>query len=140
MNGPSLHLSWAEMACRDHSPYPAEWRATRARDLAIEFEGVRLECGSKPLTILSAYRSPGYNARIPGAARNSQHVQGRALDLRPPTGMTVAQLLAAVLRVAARPDSRLKGVGVYRWGIHIDVRPSARLVRWAGSKPVQVAG
>lgn len=137
--GPSPHLTWAELACHDGTPYPVEWYADRAIPLAVEFEHVRARMGT-PLVVLSAYRTPAYNARIPGAAKASQHVQGRALDLAIPAGRTLAELLDAALTVAKRPGSRIRGVGLYDWGVHIDIRPSARLVRWyGGSKPVQVA-
>jgi len=139
MTGPSPHLSWSELACHDGTVYPPEWRATRAIPLAAEFERVRAALGGRPLTILSAFRTPEYNRRIPGAAKASQHVQGRALDLRPPAGVSVDELLAAVLSVARRPDSRIRGVGRYSWGVHMDIRPGDRLARWSGAKPVQVA-
>lgn len=138
MNGPSPHLSWSELACKNGVPYPAEWRTTRAAVLAAEFERIRAAVG-KPITILSAYRTPAYNARISGAAKNSQHVQGRALDLKPPAGMTLSQFLKIVLAVARADGSKIRGVGEYAWGVHIDIRPADRLVRWSGSKPVQVA-
>ena len=138
MNGPSAHLSWAEMSCHDGTPYPKEWEQERAIPLANEFERIRTAVGA-PLKILSAYRSQGYNARIPGAARNSQHVQGRAVDIKPPQGMNVDRLHRLVLFCARQPDSKIRGVGVYSWGVHFDIRPSARLARWSGTKPVQVA-
>lgn len=136
---PSRHLFWSELACKDGTAYPDAWRESRGIPLAAEFEAIRAELGHRPITVLSAYRTPAYNARIPGAAKGSQHVLGRALDLRPPKGATVGELLAAALVVAQRQDSRLRGIGVYLWGVHIDIRPSAKLVRWGGSKPIQVA-
>lgn len=136
--GPSPHLAWAELSCKDGTPYPDQWHFTRAIPLAMEFERVRALIG-QPITILSAYRTPAYNSRIRGAARNSQHLHGRALDLAIPKGKTRADLLRAALQVAAWPGSQLKGIGEYPWGIHIDIRPSPRLVRWSGNKPVQIA-
>ncbi len=136
--GPSPHLTWAELACHDGTPYPEQWRLTRAIPLAVEFEHIRRLIG-QPITILSAYRTVAYNKRIRGAAKNSQHTYGHALDLATPKGKTVADLLHAALRVASWPNSQLKGIGEYPWGIHIDIRRSDRLVRWSGNKPVQVA-
>ncbi len=138
MSGPTPHLSWAELACKNGVAYPQEWRTTRAAVLAAEFERIRAAVG-KPITILSAYRTPAYNARIPGAAKNSQHVQGRALDLSTPAGLTRGQFLKIVLSVARGEGSKIRGVGEYAWGVHIDIRPGERLVRWSGAKPVQVA-
>mgnify|MGYP001578007398 CR=1 FL=1 len=135
---PSFHTTWKEFSCRDGTDYPDRWRVSRAIPLAREFERVRAALGDRPLTILSAYRTPAYNARVPGAAMHSQHVQGRALDVAPPVGCSVAQLLDAVLSVAHQDDSALRGVGCYSWGVHIDIRPSDRLMRWSGTKPVQI--
>lgn len=138
MTGPSPHLSWKELACHNGVEYPQDWRPTRAAILAHEFEAIRAAVG-QPIRILSAYRTERYNARIPGAAKTSQHVQGRALDLKTPAGLTVSQFLKIVLAVARREGSKIRGVGEYAWGVHIDIRPGGRLVRWSGSKPVQVA-
>ncbi len=132
--GPSPHLSWAEIACSDGTAYPLEWRADRAAQLAIEFELVRAACCCRPLTILSGYRTTAYNATVPGSARNSQHVQGRALDLATPEGMT-ARNFYALIRGTLKlwPESKIRGIGVYpAWGCHIDIRPSKTLVEWEG--------
>lgn len=127
MNGPSPHLSWAELACRDRlkTPYPLDYRATRAVALAAAFEALRAAVGL-PLRVLSAYRTPAYNAAV-GGSPNSQHVQGRALDLQPPDGWTPLQLAAV-----ARDIPEIVGVGFYpaRGFVHIDVRPGDRRVAW----------
>ena len=39
--GPSLHLSWAALACRDGTPYPHDWRDNRALILTTTFEDPR---------------------------------------------------------------------------------------------------
>jgi hypothetical protein len=120
MNGPSPHLSWPELACKDaiRTPYPADWRSTRAIALAEAFEALRAVVGL-PLVILSAYRTSAHNKKV-GGAKNSQHVQGRALDIRPPKGWTVHDLAAA-----AQDIPGIHGVGIYptQGFVHIDVRP-----------------
>lgn len=129
--GPSAHLTWAELACKDGTAYPQEWRASRAVTLAQVFEAIRAACGQQPIAVVSAFRTPEHNRRI-GGARHSQHVQGRALDLKPPKGMTVAQFHARILAlVPALPA--LRGVGRYRSFVHVDVRPADRLARWTGA-------
>ncbi|MGE0363075.1 MAG: D-Ala-D-Ala carboxypeptidase family metallohydrolase [Vicinamibacterales bacterium] len=127
MNGPSPHLSWAELSCKDGTPYPHEWRQTRAVAVAKAFEALRAAVGL-PLVVLSGYRTPRHNTRI-GGARNSQHVQGRALDLLPPKGWTVLQLAAV-----ARTIPAIRGLGFYRTFLHIDVRESDRLAVWHGPR------
>lgn len=132
MSGPSAHLSWDELACKDGTAYPAEWRLTRAVELAEVFEAIRAVCGHQSLTVLSAFRTPEHNRAI-GGARHSQHVQGRALDLRPPTGWTVARFHARIREL--QPSlPLLRGIGRYVAAgfVHVDTRPSDRLVAWNG--------
>lgn len=137
MHGPSPHLSWRELACHDtaHTPYPAAWRETRAVILATEFERVRAAVG-RPLVIGSAYRTESWNRSV-GGARNSQHVQGRALDLYPPKTWSVERLYQIVRAIAAEPDSRIWAIGMYPSFIHFDVRPAradGQLTVWHGAR------
>lgn len=133
MNGPSPHLSWSELACRDGSPYPAEWRADRLARLAETFETIRADVGG-PLIVNSAYRTTEYNRRI-GGAKLSQHVMGRALDIRS-LKLTPEQLHARIRRLyAAGKLPHLGGLGAYTRFVHIDVRPKSygRLAVWSGN-------
>ena len=130
--GPSPHLSWRELGCRDGTPYPEPWKRNRALVLARVFERIRLEVGA-PIRVNSAYRTREYNARV-GGSRNSQHVEGRALDLAVPRKLTFGEFCEIVLAVVRRSGSRLRGLGVYPSFIHIDIRPSPRLVRWQGKR------
>lgn len=132
--GPSDHLTWEELACHDgaETPYPEKWRDTRLVVLARVFEVIREASGSRPIAILSAYRTPAHNEAI-GGAKGSQHVQGRALDLK--HGMLSAQKLGALIRGLA--DSTLPeigGVGQYATFVHVDVRPrnNGHLTTWTG--------
>ena len=130
--GPSPHLSWRELGCSDGTPYPERWRRSRALPLAQVFERIRWEVGA-PIRVNSAYRTRGHNVRV-GGSRYSQHVEGRALDLAVPRKFILAEFREIVLFVARRPGSLLRGLGVYPTFIHIDIRPSPRLVRWQGKR------
>jgi len=134
-NGPSTHLSWAELACKDGTPYPREWRSTRVIPVAIEFEFLRAVCGGKPIRVLSAYRTPEHNRRV-GGAPNSEHVQGRALDLAPPAGMHLLAFAEVINTRAEARDSYIGGIGVYRSFVHIDTRRTDSVVRWIGSRQI----
>lgn len=125
--GPSEHLSWGELACHDGTPYPVEWKADRAVVLADVFEHIRSHCGNVPIPIRSAYRTKPYNdaLRAQGfqSAVDSQHVQGRALDLGLPGHMTAGVLYQIVYTLARYPGSAIGGVGRYTTFVHVDVRP-----------------
>ena len=130
------HLSGRELACHNaaRTPYPQRWRQTRLPALRHAFETIRQACGDRPIRILSAYRTKTHNRNI-GGARKSQHVEGRALDLRPPTGMKMRQFEAIVEAVIAEDTTAIRGMGRYRRFLHIDVRPRTRLVRWTHLRP-----
>jgi uncharacterized protein YcbK (DUF882 family) len=135
MNGPSQHLSWSELACHDgaHTPYPMEWRVERAIVLADEFEAIRKLCGDRPLVVLSGYRTSDWNRRV-GGVPASQHVRGRALDIRCP-GKSVEWLENRVRLRIYTPGSAIHGLGLYPSFVHVDIRPGTRLATWHGTRP-----
>jgi len=124
----SPHLSWAELGCKDGTPYPAAWES-RARRLAAVFEAYRECLGGKPIRIGSAYRTAAHNKRI-GGVKTSQHVKGRALDCYPPSHLSLEEF-HALSREFAREEPRIGGIGLYRWGVHWDLRArGSRLIVW----------
>lgn len=142
MNGPSEHLSWKELACRDRmrTTYPMDWRTdpTRLPRLCAAFEAVRAIWG-QPIPIDSAYRTRAHHRAIyktlgQPAPMGSQHLEGRALDMRPPEGVTVWTFFEAIVALAkARPELGIRYVkGYFSQGfVHMDVRPGERVkVEW----------
>ena len=137
-----------EMTCRDGTPYPEAW-AIRLGVLFAELDTIR-EAHGGPLRIVSGYRTEEHNATISGAER-SQHVMGRAVDLRP-VGATSATDIHNLHRLVNKLLSEAKlpavgGVGVYPWvkrgdalvpgWVHVDIRPrptTGRIARWEGAK------
>ena len=79
----------------------------------------------KPLRINSAYRSPAYNRSLPGAARNSIHTLGGALDL---SGSPAT--LHRILTQMRREGLFRGGIGRYGTFVHVDVR--GKNVDWKG--------
>jgi uncharacterized protein YcbK (DUF882 family) len=81
-------------------------------------EAIRAELpsiGGSVLKINSGYRCPSYNARI-GGAKNSQHMLGKAADMRAP-GASIKDLAKLVNRLNPKG-----GVGKYRSFVHADTR------------------
>ena len=78
--------------------------------------------GRGRIELLSGYRTPRTNAALPGAARDSMHMYGRAVDFRI-DGVGTARLAAYMERMQVGGVGRYDGTGF----VHID---SGRLRRW----------
>jgi len=87
----------------------------------------------KGFYILSGYRSPEYNKKLPGAARKSQHMEGRAADIQV-IGYSPEKLHDLFLELHNMRRIRLGGLGLYPTFVHVDVRPGQRLARWTGTR------
>jgi hypothetical protein len=78
--------------------------------------------GYPPLEIVSGYRSPQKNASLPGAAKNSQHLYGRAVDIKGAINMPKEQ---RDLIIQLAPKYGFQGIGNYKSGkLHLDTGPS----------------
>lgn len=141
VTGPSAHLTWEELACRDRmmTAYPGDWRPARAANLGQAFEDVRQECSVElgadcPLTVLEGYRTTQYQNHLLSipkykAAAHSQHCEGRAVDVACPRGLTFSQFVGCVRRAAMRSDSTIRYVELRpsMHYIHIDTRQTTIL-------------
>lgn len=143
----SRHFTVAEFSCHDGTEYPAEWVDDRLQALCNVLDVIRDEWRG-PLYVVSGYRTAAFNAAlaqasaarngVSGVAQNSQHVQGRAADVRPsdPTVFRVAQLHALTRRLYDTGKiPALGGLGVYTGWIHVDVRAkvNGHLATWIGA-------
>lgn len=100
-----------------------DWRAGKAMDIDLgELDIIaashRLLDTSEPYILVSGYRTAATNRRLPGTARNSYHVMGRAADLRL-ASRSVKQVAGAARRLGAG------GVGAYYRSdfVHLDSGP-----------------
>ena len=107
----AAHFKVKEFACQDGSD-----TVFVARELPMVCEYIRMRCG-KGITVNSAYRTPTHNKKVGGVA-DSQHTYGTAADLKTPAGFTPSKM--ATIAREIMPD--WGGVGIYDWGIHVDVR------------------
>lgn len=105
-----------EFACNDGSVSPYG-------EMNVVMELVELlnhirELYGKPIVVTSGYRSPAHNKKV-GGVSNSQHIYGRAADIKPlsKNASDIAQLQFICL--SANPKG---GVGLYDTFCHVDVR------------------
>ena len=140
----SRYFTVDEFRCRSGEPYPAAWAGDRLAALCGVLDMLRDAWGG-PLVVVCGYRTAAYNAAlaeasakrngdVSGVAQNSQHVQGRAADIRPdaPTVERVAELHRLALRLHREGKIRLGGLGLYPGWIHVDVRAGEHLATWGG--------
>ena len=88
------------------------------------FEFIRNELNI-PLSINSGFRCYKKNKSLPDASPNSQHLWGRALDIRLPNGLTAVDILDIAEGFPAFSNG---GIGLYNTFIHVDVRGETK--RW----------
>jgi uncharacterized protein YcbK (DUF882 family) len=119
-----------EFACHDGTQVPVFLQGGLYRLVLGVLEPLRKELG-RPVSVISGYRTPGYNAKINGAPQ-SAHMTAEAADIR---AGDPAALHLTVLRM--HKEGRLPelgGVGVYPGWVHVDVRKArdGHLRRWSG--------
>ena len=143
------HFDVREFACKDGTPYPAEWEHDESRLPALKrtLEEIRHACGDHTITVVCGYRSPAYNTQIrqrglkgerlsTGVALFSHHTVGRAADILcfGMATLTLHELVLGLYDCGELPE--LGGIGYYpRLGfVHVDVArpPSGTLRSWNG--------
>ena len=115
----SEHFKVREFACSDGSR-----PVFISQALADLLEAIRQRIG-RPLLIRSGYRTVSYNATVPGSSKASKHCMGLAADIKA-DGIEPRQLYNITCELLGDHG----GVGLYRWGVHVDVR--AEKSRWNG--------
>ena len=117
-----------EFACKDGSE--ALFVST---ELAQVLQKIRSRFG-RPVTINSAYRTAAHNSSE-GGSPTSQHLYGLAADIvvQGVTPKEVARYAETVLGAKG-------GIGLYQWGVHVDVR--AKRSRWdsTSGKEISISG
>jgi uncharacterized protein YcbK (DUF882 family) len=108
----SKNFKLSEFTCNDGSG-----KVLYNPDLINKLQLLRDKLG-KPIQIVSAYRTPEYNALVGGAPK-SQHMEGTAADIKV-KGMTPLDVAKAAESVG------FTGIGVYthdrNYFCHVDVR------------------
>lgn len=76
-------------------------------------ENIRQQCGT-PIIVTSGYRCPEHNRSV-GGVFNSRHILGEAADI-----ISYQYKLEELYKIADACGA--EGLGMYPWGIHVDVR------------------
>jgi hypothetical protein len=98
-------------------PPRSEW-SHMSRTLRVADE-ISVRLGSSVSSVTSAFRSPAYNARCPGAKPNSYHKRNFALDLK----FHASTYAVARAARSIREEGKFRGgVGRYTGFTHVDTR------------------
>lgn len=120
---------WVREALAEFDWFARDWRENS--DYPIDTESIlmlmklqQLMDTSEPMILLSGYRTPATNSKLRGAATDSLHLRGMALDITQP-GRDLRDLHRAAVSM------RRGGVGYYPRNhfVHID---TGRLRHWTG--------
>ena len=113
------HFRVYEFACSDGSDV-----VFVSQTLAEILENIRQHFGAA-VHIHSGYRTVSYNKTVSGSSSTSQHCNGLAADIH-----VDGHSHQEVYNYACQLLGDHGGVGLYSWGIHVDVR--ADKSRWKG--------
>lgn len=113
------HFKVREFACSDGSD-PVFISTT----LVELLENIRVHFGAA-VHIHSGYRTVSFNSSLKDSSKKSQHMFGLAADLHV-DGHTHQEIYNYACQLLGDHG----GVGLYSWGVHIDVR--AAKSRWRG--------
>lgn len=83
----------------------------------------------KKLTVSSGYRSPQLNSKVPGAAKNSFHIKGLAVDLQSKY-ISPGELANQIEKLISQGKIKQGGLGRYSSWTHYDTRGTK--ARWNG--------
>lgn len=118
----SAHFSSHEFACQGENC--CSHTSIVLKELIYALERLRTRI-RQPLIINSGFRCLTYNREV-DSKDSSQHVKGSAADIALVEGMTPNEMGTVAWRVLG---FEYGGVGIYDWGIHVDVRLNGA-ARW----------
>lgn len=118
------NFNLSEFECKCGCVMP-EFVKKNVIELAENLQVLRDEVGRLDLT--NAYRCKEHNADVGGAV-NSQHVKGKAADIKSST-IEPSDMAIAVDDLMKTEKFKLGGIGIYNTFTHVDIRGSR--ARWS---------
>ena len=129
MKAEAPHFTWGEVRCHGFEQgFDCCWgRVLIHERILLKAEEIRKALGNNPLIVLSGYRCPMWNKEI-GGKIHSRHLEGLAMDIQ-----ISFYELDGIYDIITKllPFS---GLGLYNWGIHIDMDTSHGKRRWDARK------
>ncbi len=119
------HFTLQEFQSKDGSEMPRNVMENIFK-LSDNLQVIRNAIGNA-IHINSAYRSASHNAAISGAVKNSQHILGKAADITS-RNHTPKELYDIIERLIESGKLDIKGVGLYKSFVHVDIRED--YARW----------
>lgn len=119
---PNGHFNWGEATRYGERIPDTEEKVGRIIVIARSMEEIRAYFGNKPIDVSSWYRPEGVNSETPGAASDSRHLYGDAVDFKV-RGVSASEVYA---KLNTFWDG---GLGRYKRFTHAD-RGNNR--RWSG--------
>ncbi|WP_053954675.1 YcbK family protein [Inediibacterium massiliense] len=113
----SKNFKLKEFECRDGS------HLVKVDEKLIILLQILRDRVQKPIIITSGFRTEKYNQRV-GGAKKSQHLLGRAADIKVP-GVYPDEVAKIAKEIG------FKGIGVYKNFTHVDVR-EGNMAFWRG--------
>lgn len=119
------HFNWGECRCHGFEQgFDCCWGRIQIHErILIKAEEVRDALGGKPLKVLSGFRCPMWNREVGGKIL-SRHTDGLAFDIEFDF-YKLDEVYDTVTTLLPR-----SGLGLYNWGIHIDMDTSHGKRRW----------
>src|SRR5699024_4585273 len=124
MEAITKNFNLEEFDSKDGAKMPLEVKINVVK-LACNLQRLRNYLG-KPIIINSGYRSPNHNANT-GGAKNSQHVLGKAADIRI-NGANPIEIYNAIEYLISKGEMMQGGLGIYNTFVHYDIRK--KRARW----------
>lgn len=93
-------------------------------DLPPYLEVLRGALGLASMEVISGYRTQKYNDSLRNSSKTSQHLQGKAADIRAWLDKERKKYLDPKLLCCAAEVLGMTGIGMMKTAIHVDVRPS----------------
>ena len=124
----NFHLK--EWSCKEGGGTGVPWDLVdNVKQCAANLQILRDEIG-KPITLISGWRGPLYNAKI-GGAKKSLHLTGKAADSRV-RGMDPVEVAEVIFSLIDAGKMDQGGVGIYPSSnfVHYDCRGTK--ARWRG--------